>query len=234
MRRPDSASGTRFAGSPSPRPPPLAPPAPRRIAPLRSSASQLLWRGLTSPARSSSATAPRLPDAIRRRTRAPDGQEISRFPREELEHMPGSLTTPGRNRPRGFATVRIAFQPWNAVGARDDRSFAAQWLACASPCRRFAADLAVDSARLGAGAMRETFTVEDFHLMLLAGLPAHPCWLALSSASVTPSRPCHVSSPRLVERSMRISRTALSCLLRLKAYGAYPAGAAFGAGRTTR
>ena len=86
--------------------------------------------------------------------------------------MPGSLTTPGRNRPRGFATVRIAFRPWNAVGARDE-SFAAQWLAYASPCRRFAADLAVDSARLGAGAVRETFTVEDFHLMLLAGLPAH-------------------------------------------------------------
>jgi len=87
--------------------------------------------------------------------------------------MPGSLTAPGRNRPRGFATVRIAFRPWNAVGARDDKSFAAQWLAYASPCRRFAADLAVDSARLGAGAVRETFTVEDFHLMLLAGLPAH-------------------------------------------------------------
>ncbi len=86
--------------------------------------------------------------------------------------MPGSLTTPGRNRPRGFATVRIAFRPWNAVGARDE-SFAAQWLAYASPCRRFAADLAVDSARLGAGAVRETFTVQDFHLILLAGLPAH-------------------------------------------------------------
>jgi len=87
--------------------------------------------------------------------------------------MPGSLTAPGRNRPRGFATVRIAFRPWNAVGARDDKSFAAQWLAYASPCRRFAADLAVDCARLAAGAVRETFTVEDFHLMLLAGLPAH-------------------------------------------------------------
>src|SRR6202166_1454193 len=32
-----------------------------------------------------------------------------------------------------------------------------------------------------------------------------PCWLALSSASVTPSRPCHVSSPRHIERSVRIS-----------------------------
>src|SRR5437870_411072 len=42
---------------------PFAPPTPRRIAPLCSSASQLLWRGLTSRLRSSSATAPHLPDA---------------------------------------------------------------------------------------------------------------------------------------------------------------------------
>ncbi len=34
-----------------------------------------------------------------------------------------------------------------------------------------------------------------------------------------------LDTTRLVERSMRISRTALSCLLRLKDYGAYPAGA---------
>jgi len=34
-------------------------------------------------------------------------------------------------------------------------SFAAQWLAYASPYRRFAADLAIDRARLGAGAVRE-------------------------------------------------------------------------------
>ncbi len=88
--------------------------------------------------------------------------------------MPGSKTTPGRNRPRVFATVRIAFRHRDVVGVRD-KSFAAQWLACASPCRRFAADLAVDGARLGAGAVRETFTVKDFHLILLAGLPAHPC-----------------------------------------------------------
>jgi hypothetical protein len=40
--------------------------------------------------------------------------------------------------------------------------------------------------------------------------------LALSSASVTASRPCHVFSPRHVERSMRMSYTALSCLLRVK------------------
>ena len=87
--------------------------------------------------------------------------------------MPGSLTTPGRNRPRGFATVRIAFQPWNAVGARDDKSFAAQWLAYAIPCRRFAPGLAADDARLGADVGRYSFTVSDFHRLLLAGLPAH-------------------------------------------------------------
>ena len=52
-------------------------------------------------------------------------------------------------------------------------SFAAQWLAYASPCRRFAADLAINGARLGADVVRVTFAVEDFHLLLLAGLPAH-------------------------------------------------------------
>src|SRR5260370_17298302 len=47
----------------------------------------------------------------------------------------------------------------------------------------------------------------------------------------TPSeipRPCHVSSPRHVERSMRISRTALPHLLHVEAYETYPAGATFG------
>src|SRR5258705_2002152 len=55
-----------FAGSHSPWPPPLAPPAPQWPKPLCSSASQLLWRSLTSRDRASSATAPRLPDADRR------------------------------------------------------------------------------------------------------------------------------------------------------------------------
>src|ERR1019366_2287224 len=38
----------------------------------------------------------------------------------------------------------------------------------------------------------------------------------------------YVSSPRHVERSGRISRTALSCVLRVKGYGTYQAGTAFG------
>src|SRR5262249_18542731 len=65
-RLPGSVPGPCFAGSHSPRPPPFAPPAPQRIAPFCSSASQLLWQSLTSRDRASSATAPRLPDADRR------------------------------------------------------------------------------------------------------------------------------------------------------------------------
>src|SRR6516165_3969985 len=64
-----SVSGTCFAGSHSPWSPPFAPPTPRRIAPLCSPASQLLWRSPTSRVRASSATAPHLPDAGRQRRR---------------------------------------------------------------------------------------------------------------------------------------------------------------------
>jgi hypothetical protein len=62
-RLPGTEPGTCCAGPHSPWPPPLAPPAPRRIAPLCSSGSQLLRRGLTSHVRASSASAPHLPDA---------------------------------------------------------------------------------------------------------------------------------------------------------------------------
>src|ERR1700738_2282212 len=78
--------------------PPLAPPAPLWLAPppiapqqgspLCSRASQLLWRGPTSRARASSATAPRLPDADRRTRRTSldnDGQ---------TRVLPGSDTIP--------------------------------------------------------------------------------------------------------------------------------------------
>jgi hypothetical protein len=42
--------------------------------------------------------------------------------------------------------------------------------------------------------------------------------------------PGHVSSPRHVERSRRISRTPLSCPLRATAYATYRSGSAFGGG----
>ena len=61
----------------------------------------------------------------------------------------------------------------NSVGTRDYKSFAAQWLACALPCRRFAVTLADAGARLGADVVRYSFIVMDLHPLLLAGLPAH-------------------------------------------------------------
>ena len=62
---------------------------------------------------------------------------------------------------------------WITPSAPGIGSFAAQWLAYAFPCRRFARALADTHARLGASVARYAFTAEDFHLMLLAGLPAH-------------------------------------------------------------
>jgi hypothetical protein len=54
----------------------------------------------------------------------------------------------------------------------------------------------------------------------------HPARLsALSAASRDHA---YVSSPRHVERSVWISLTTLTCLLRTKGYVTYPAGATFG------
>jgi len=64
--------------------------------------------------------------------------------------MPGSLTTPDCPGARAGAPVHLAFRLSYGVGARKPLSFAAQWLACAIPCRRFAAGFAASSARLGA------------------------------------------------------------------------------------
>src|SRR5215213_7897311 len=100
--------------------------------------------------------------------------EISRFPRKELPHMPGSWTTPGRAAARAIASVRVAFRTFEHVGTQVAQVFAAQWLAYVLPYRRFADTLANANARLGAGADRYSFTVVDFHLLLLAGLPGAP------------------------------------------------------------
>jgi hypothetical protein len=99
-------------------------------------------------------------------------REISRFPRKERLHMPGSSTTPGRPGARDSAPVRVAFRTRNSVGTRG-LAFAAQWLAYALPYRRFIAVLADVNARLGADVGRYSFIVVDLHHLLLAGLPAH-------------------------------------------------------------
>ena len=64
--------------------------------------------------------------------------------------MPGSLTTPDRPGARAGALARVAFRFGNSVGIRNYETFAAQWLACTVPCRRFAPGLAARHARLGA------------------------------------------------------------------------------------
>jgi hypothetical protein len=80
--------------------------------------------------------------------------EISRFPRKERAHMPGSPTTPGRAGACDGAPERVAFRLLDSVGTRNYPSFAAQWLACAFPYRRFADTLTDACARLGADVVR--------------------------------------------------------------------------------
>ena len=87
--------------------------------------------------------------------------------------MPGSSTTPGRPGARDHAPVRVAFRLDHFVGVPERRSFAAQWLAYAPPCRRFALALTDNDARLGADVVRYSFIVVDLHHLLLAGLPPH-------------------------------------------------------------
>jgi hypothetical protein len=102
----------------------------------------------------------------------PAEREISRFPCKKRRHMPGSLTTPGCPSTRVNVLDHIAFRYLYSVGTQDI-PIAAQWLACALPCRRFTADLAARDARLGVDAVRCSFIVSDFHRLLLASLPAH-------------------------------------------------------------
>jgi hypothetical protein len=87
--------------------------------------------------------------------------------------MPGSSTTPGRPGTRVGGPVRVVFRDLKRVDTRKYTCFAAQWLACALPCRRFAHILADMSARLGAEVGRYAFLVMDLHHLLPAGLPAH-------------------------------------------------------------
>jgi len=89
--------------------------------------------------------------------------------------MPGSSTTPRRPSACDDALGHVAFRYTDSVGTRNQFSIAAQWLACTSPCRRFAGILADTCARLGVDAVRYSFIVVDLHHLLLAGLPAHLC-----------------------------------------------------------
>ena len=84
--------------------------------------------------------------------------------------------------PRDFLLIwkslHVAFREFEHVGSRIAQVFAAQWLACVLPCRRFDATLTGACARLGAGAGRYSFTVGDLHLLLLAGFSGAPKFLS--------------------------------------------------------
>ena len=71
--------------------------------------------------------------------------------------MPGSPTTPGRPSACVSALGRVAFRYTDSVGTQNQFSFAAQWLACTYPCRRFADTLTDACARLGADVVRYSF-----------------------------------------------------------------------------
>jgi len=114
-RLPGSESGACWLVPCSPWPPPFAPPTPAPVARRRSPASQLLWRGLTSHARASPASAHHLPDADQGAT-ALARREISRFPGKERTHMLGSTTAPGRPGARDDAPVHVAFRSMHSVG----------------------------------------------------------------------------------------------------------------------
>jgi hypothetical protein len=88
--------------------------------------------------------------------------------------MPGSTTMLGPMGTCAVAPMGIAFHVFDGVGAQDDITFAAQWLAYALPCRRFACTLAGAGARLGADAVRYSFIVVDSHHLLLAGFAGAP------------------------------------------------------------
>jgi len=84
--------------------------------------------------------------------------------------MPVSKTTLGRPSARVDAPDVLPSAVDNASASQIYVVFGAQWLAYAIPYRRFTADLADDSARLGADVVRYSFIVMDFHHLLLAGL----------------------------------------------------------------
>lgn len=60
--------------------------------------------------------------------------------------MPGSSTAPGRRSACEDALRRVAFRRLESVGTRDKCAVAAQWLAYAYPCQRFAPHLTVHHA----------------------------------------------------------------------------------------
>jgi hypothetical protein len=101
--------------------------------------------------------------------------------------MPVSKTTLGRPSARVDAPDVLPSAVDNASASQIYVVFGAQWLAYAIPYRRFTADLADDSARLGADVVRYSFIVMDFHHLLLAGLTgARPPYGTTKRSGIAP------------------------------------------------
>src|ERR671928_1004462 len=139
---------------------------------------------LTSLARTSSASAPRLPDADQTAFGACGRTRDLPVPAQGAYLHARVFDHAGSAQARAIACTRVAFRVGNHVGTRDYETFAAQWLAYSSPYRRFARALASTPARLGADVDRYSFIVMDLHHLLLAGLPAHYRWRMGQAASV--------------------------------------------------
>ena len=86
----------------------------------------------------------------------------------------GSSTARDPLTARAYRCQRCCLPPFSTASApRTSLISRLHSPAYAYPYRRFAAALADDDARLGAGVDRYSFTVMDLHHLLLAGLPAH-------------------------------------------------------------
>ena len=107
--------------------------------------------------------------------------EISRFPCKRLRRMPGSTTTRGRHAFCGTENV-----------STPNLSYAAQYLAYASPMNASRLPSRAARASLGDSAVRYSFTVTDFHRLPFAGLPAHPSTTSLPDIA---SRARYAGSP---------------------------------------
>src|SRR5262249_29482755 len=195
---------------------PFAPPTPQRIAPLCSSASQLIWRSLTSRTRTSSATAPRLPDANQGSLLPLVRRGISRFSRNERLHMPGSSTTPGRPGARVDVPVRVAFRLRNGrrrPGYESLRGSMAGLCAPLPTLRRRPYGLR-RTARGRYGSL--SFIISDLHRLLVAGLPAHCERFRTSSVHIFQAETIRRAAKIPTELRYRVEVRLLRCRDRLR------------------
>ena len=109
---------------------------------------------------------------VRTRDRPVATPKISRFPNKERPHMPGSQTTPDRWR---HSLTRRSVLPSTQGPCRHpgSHSFAAQWLAYALPCQRFADGLTTAAPRDNSGPVWIA-TPSPYRTLTCYSLPVSP------------------------------------------------------------